>query len=459
MDQERKQLPWDPNTTQPVQRVSNYVRKRQEREFDPVAMKFRNPEKEAQIEFQRTTQLNNRISRVEEIKAKSFNIISHEGPPRRIDSLPSLIKDHSAQRSYHMLSNMPKPLHQDAPTLYDEKFILTVHKETYTHPATKSSHRNRREFNIVSNEYFENPVEKKREEYEKLKSHVLQKYWQTHDFDIVKGRYCSPEKEERYQDQMKIMQEVHGRSLERTLPPGVEYADGHSFNIVTHEVFDDTRLQAAMTMEQRQLNRVKKRQVEAAQRAAGEKQYDANETRRMMRISRQKYDSALDSGFHPLTHEKLPTDRPQPLPERPPTMWARITMHPSSSYDAQKEEFHHSRIPSAALPGTMATSSGRVNSGMGTYRDLSGGQEQKTAVGAPQYHNQSSGPVADTSYLKSHSHNNSTQTLGQRSSKIPSLDISRADFGEPVMYHEPSQKAPPGAAVSMIRTGGLSSYR
>lgn len=458
-------------------------RKRQEREFDPVAMKFRNPDKEAQIEMQRTAQLDSRIQRVSELKQKTFNIISHEGPPRRIDSLPSLTRDHSAQRPYHMLTNMPKPLHHDAPTIYDETYSLTVYKQTIL-PVAPTNTGKRREFNIISNDYFENPVEKKREEYEKLKTHVLNKYWQTHDFDIVKGRYYSPEKEDRYQQQRRVMEEVQGRALESILPPGVEYADGHSYNILTHEIYDDSRLQAATTMEQRQLNRIKKRQVEAAQREAGEKAFEAHETRRMARISRQKYDSALDSGFNPITNEKVPTNRPQPLPERPPTMWARITMQPASSSansPAAYGEFDHSRIPTAQGPPKTAgaVTGGRdgiitgVISG-GRFRDLSGAatrtQHHSSSPQLPSPSPQPQTQVPSSSRGNLTNNNNQHQhqqqpkqqqpsTSRQQTAKIPSLDISRADFGEPVVYQEPSNKAPPGASVAMVRTGGLSSYR
>lgn len=464
-------------------------RKRQEREFDPVAMKFRNPDKEAQIDMQRTAQLDSRIQRVSELKQKTFNIISHEGPPRRIDSLPSLTRDHSAQRPYHMLSNMPKPLHHDAPTIYDENFSLTVYKQTIV-PRASTTAGNRREFNIISNDYFENPVEKKREEFEKLKTHVLNKYWQTHDFDIVKGRYYSPEKEDRYQHQRRVMEEVQGRAMESILPPGVEYADGHSYNILTHEIYDDSRLQAATTMEQRQLNRIKTRQVEAAQREVGEKVFEAHETRRMARISRQKYDSALDSGFNPITNEKVSTNRPQPLPERPPTMWARITMQPASSSSATSPaygEFDHSRIPTAnGPPKTAGAATGRdgVVSGVisgGRFRDLSGAtnrvphQSSSPQLPSPSpqpqtYQLPSSSRGNLSSNQNQHHHHQQQQqqqqhhqqpssTSRQQTAKIPSLDISRADFGEPVVYQEPSNKAPPGASVAMVRTGGLSSYR
>lgn len=432
--------------------------------------------------MQRTNQLNARIQRVDDLKQKTFNIISHQGPPRRIESLPTLIKDHSAHRPYHMLTNMPKPLHHDAPTVYDEDYSLTVYKQTIL-PRANTSTGNRREFNIVSNEYFENPAEKKREEYEKLKSHVLKKYWQTHDFDIVKGRYCSPEKEDRYQTQLKIMQEVQGRAVGTSLPPGVEYADGHSYNILTHDIYDDSRLQAATTMEQRQLNRIKKRQVETAQREAGEKAYEFNETRRLSRISRQKYDSALDSGFNPITNEKVSNDRPLPVPERPPTMWARITMQPTSSSSSSSRvqqsaaDFDHSRIPSP-----------QQYSATGTFRDLSGTSTAAAASvpfqaamlhrhGTQVEFGQPAAPVSrvHTGYSSSANHhtnsnsNNNNHDNGhhQASSRppmttskaVPSLDISRAEFGEPVVYQEPVGKAPPGATVAMVRTGGLSSYR
>jgi hypothetical protein len=269
--------------------------------------------------------------------------------------------------------------------------------------------------------------------------------------------------------------------MESILPPGVEYADGHSYNILTHEIYDDSRLQAATTMEQRQLNRMKTRQVEAAQREAGEKVFEAHETRRMARISRQKYDSALDSGFNPITNEKVSTNRPLPLPERPPTMWARITMQPAASSSSAASpahgEFDHSRIPTAnGPPKTAGAATGRdgVISGVisgGRFRDLSGATNRvPNQSSSPQLPSPSPQPqTSSRGNLNSHSHNNQQQqqqqnhhqpsNSRQQTAKIPSLDMSRAEFGEPVVYQEPGHKAPPGASVAMVRTGGLSSYR
>ena len=37
-----------------------------------------------------------------------------------------------------------------------------------------------------------------------MKEHILDKYWKTHDYDIVKGEYCDFGKEVNYQNTLKM---------------------------------------------------------------------------------------------------------------------------------------------------------------------------------------------------------------------------------------------------------------
>jgi hypothetical protein len=61
------------------------------------------------------------------------------------------------------------------------------------------------------------------EEYSKLKSHVLKKFWDTHDYDPIKGQYYSDGKEELYREQKSILSEVYGKSKHLSIPPSSLY--------------------------------------------------------------------------------------------------------------------------------------------------------------------------------------------------------------------------------------------
>ena len=57
----RRSLPWDPTKTEPIKRFPTYERKAKEREFDPVNMKRRNPEKEQALVNKKKEQLKNGV--------------------------------------------------------------------------------------------------------------------------------------------------------------------------------------------------------------------------------------------------------------------------------------------------------------------------------------------------------------------------------------------------------------
>lgn len=63
---------------------------------------------------------------------------------------------------------------------------------------------NKRDFNLINNQFFENHQEKIKQDYDHMKEHILDKYWKTHDYDIVKGEYCDFGKEVNYQNTVKM---------------------------------------------------------------------------------------------------------------------------------------------------------------------------------------------------------------------------------------------------------------
>jgi len=300
-----------------------------------------------------------------------------------------------------------------------------------------------------------------------MKEHVLYKYWATHDFDMIKGHYYSDEKERTYNEQNRILQEVQGRSLERTLPPSVEYSDGHSYNILNHDVYDESRLKATMTMADRSLNRIKKTEIEKAQKAVGEVKGDIAERRRMARIGYQKYETQLSKGFNFITNEKSP-DRPQAIPPRPTTMWARISIDNNNSSDAGSVS-RGGGLGIAESNNTLSSNNNSSNNnssnngGVGSkplttasghrIRNLSG-------VGEPYVTARASGYEPLPTMVQSSSANAvGMSRINSRGDHVPALDIAKADFGQPVSYIEPTHKVPSGAAIPIVRTGGLSSHR
>lgn len=486
-------------------------------------MKFRDPQREQVIEDKQLQKESNKRDAVEDLRKKTFNLINHEGPPRKIDLMQRPTKEMLAPRSYNYLTNLSHRQHDQAPTLFDEQFYLTNLQSSINRSKLergKTTVGRSREFNIVSNQFFEHPEQKKQEEYEKMKSHVLKKYWETHDYDMVKGQYYSGEKEEMYQTQRKIVGEVQGKFQETRIPPSILYSDGQSYNILTHDVYDDDRLEANMTMATRKLNRMKKREVEAGQRAKGEDQYLQGEVLRMNRIKYTRWQTEMDRGYNPIKNEVV-NDPPSPLPDRPVTMWSRLAtsqegneLHHSNNNNNNQNELgysqrYHHKYPAlfnknaTLLPGENATKMTKQNyNQFDNYKGFEateGGNNATSRIrnlsgNGPRYvHSGGDGgvsvPLENIQNQASHNHFPSARTGGfgntqpnsgrslheasqlstrreteregmgmmskrENSKSVPNLDLGKAEYGEPVTYKVPD-KAPPGFAVSMVRTGGF----
>jgi hypothetical protein len=180
-------------------------------------MKFRDPERESEFQATKQASIQQRAATAkEEIKSK-FNIVSHQGPPRKVEVDPPNVLNTGLSRDYHILTNMKKLDHTLAPLLYDEKYMMEKTKRpprvlSYTAP-------NRREIDIVSNNYYVNNDTRKEQDKQHIRDHVEDVYWLTHDYDPVKGQYYAIEKEEDFLQQRTLVASVQGLSQQQRLPP------------------------------------------------------------------------------------------------------------------------------------------------------------------------------------------------------------------------------------------------
>lgn len=471
-------------------------------------MQFRNPEKEKVLQDSELNQTLSKLQSSQQLRKTKFNIISHDGPPRKIDLMPRVTKDKFGSQPFHILSNLPNVAHKTASLIYDEDYNINsfpIEPPKAVTPAVTSAGHTRskpvikkREFNIVSNKYFENEGEKLENEYEKLKNRVVDKYWEAHDYDIIKGKYFDVGKEKKFQEQKEVLKGVQGKAQELNYPPSIQYSEGHSYNIVNNDLYDDMKLQVTMTMQNRTLNRMTRDLTEARIKEEEEKKAELDEHKRMSRIKFRRWETELDRGYHAIKNEVL-ANPPMPLPTRPATMWARLNTEPR--FNNNNGENHG--ITSA--PGGLESSNGlpgRNSSGFppkgsifsasaidlppasGGVRNLSGGtnglhnvannkpfasnnQNQQQYESARNYTGR--GGATDRSDMSnlssvsgrmhgSYSGRDGYAGMTKSGRVIPSLDLTRAEGGEPVKYNIPDH-APPGLAIPMVRTGGLSGIR
>ena len=195
----------------------NYIqKKRSERIVDPVAMKLRDPARESEYPAKKESAMADRVRVARQEISQKFNILNHQGPPRKIEKDPPRVLG-ASKREFHLLTNMKIDDHVSAPIIYNDNYVQEKTKRPprvlpFTAP-------NRREFDVISNNYYtDNEVRQVRDK-EAIKEHVEDVYWKTHDYDLLKGEFYSKEKEDDFQEQRRLVSSVQGLSQQYRLPP------------------------------------------------------------------------------------------------------------------------------------------------------------------------------------------------------------------------------------------------
>jgi hypothetical protein len=458
-------------------------------------MEYRDPVRESKIQLERQTKVDNKLKSVEELRSTSFNLVSHEGPPRKYDLL---LKQRNEEfhtykhlpRNYHMLTNLPHTVHAKTATQYNEETSLAQYKETFKN-SRLNQHYNRikanpkdREYNIVSNDFYENPEERKHQEYEKLRNHVLKKWKESHNYDPIKGVYYSPGREDIYQEQKKVLNEIYGKSKDLGIPPSIVYAEGQSYNVINHEPYDETKLTVSMTSLNRSLNRMNKTSKEMKIIEENEIKKEKQDSLHANRVSFKRWETELNRGYNPIKNEVV-TAPYLPVPSSPSTMWERLSsLSPSASLSASSlvlggniQDQNNNRRAATSMKNSRVIDQFPMNNseasygkqlpplsgaggGVGTARDEEGRTSRvnttrdRGAVVPPTNRAQT---AVGTEKINSRGNETGMKPMTS-SSSVPKLDLSKTDYGEPVAYKEPTA-GPPGLAIPMVRTGGgLSQY-
>lgn len=416
-------------------------------------MAYRDPVREDFYQKQKEDTVKKRVDFVNTMRSEKYDIVGHFGPPRKIDTMK---REFVPPRPTHILTNLQYEDHINAPLLDDGTYTLTKFRPNTVRAKTSIAHS--REFNVISNEYKVDHDRRRLEDFEKLKTHLLKKYWDNHDYDMIKGKFYSPEKQKLYEHHLETIKSVQGTAQMERLPPSLKYSDGNSYNVLTHDVYDEEKLNSTLTVTNRSLNRIKKLQKEAEQKARGEGEAKVKEELHMNRIKFQRWEQQVDRGYNFITNQVV-HEVPAPLPSRPATMWARLTTH---------SENYHDDLAGHNVSQSVDTGLGKRGPFAGTQQ-LPGGQAGTVVPSARVRNLSGSGPMYVSTSLPAMnpdsarapaSTRKNMETSQIRSSKIPSLDLSKAEFAESVSYQEPSKGAPPGLAIPIVRTGGLlSSHR
>ena len=395
-DASRKTLEWAPNEFKPVTKIGNGERKAMERELDPVVMQFRDPDREAARTQRKTEEMNGTLSRYSGIVAGRRNIINGYGGPPKTPPVQRM----EQIRDNHIISNVATAAYKHLPILYDEAFTEANRQPRRREPKSTGDGR---DMDIISNKYFKDDKERKEKEYIELRQTCHDRYWKGRDMHPVLQTYYHDDKEATYQAQRETLSRIHGGAKMRRLPLSIRYSEGASYNIINHEVGDDPeKLKTAMTMQIRSQNRQKRASIESDMRARGQELHDKHDSRKLDRVSYRRYQDQLERGYDPLkSHVHAPMAGAVPRPARPLTSWEKL-----GGSDSGREA---DALPRAPASARLAPSNRTALSA-----------EPTTPSGGP----------------------------------VPSLDLSRTDFGKNVTYSEPGNNGSSGVVKMSVRTGG-----
>ncbi len=292
----------------------------------------------------------------------------------------------------------------------------------------------------------------------------------------------------------------------------VTYADGNSFNIISHGVIDEEKLKVSTVVVERSRNRVKHEEMEAKFAIEELKKQLLAEDRKLNHISFNHWQKELDRGYDPIFRNDLTmehTSSPQlaqsqnvhfpkndigtpgrqlqpPQVPRPASVWERLQKDDANNVTAlfnatgksstiqlmnaavkrknSEPHIEHVRQPKPQVRTGSAALSGRQNdnnNGSETqnkiiHRDLTKSSENaETQPFGLTKNNSSSVLHAATSQDSKHPALNRNVSMPALSSTkpIPQLDLSRTKT-PPAVSYDTSNVGPPGQAIPMVRTGG-----
>lgn len=432
-DVKKKTLSWKVNDVEPVTKISMFDRKSAERELDPVSMKYRNSEKELMFSKAVEQQRIAKLDRLDTLKLTKFDILKHTGgPPRMIETMNRPNTSSAiGLNNRHIISGLNNDAHLKLTTIYNDEFVNShIH---INKPKTAAGKGNRRDFDVISNTFINNHNERASKEHNQVNAHIVDKYWQTHDYDFIKGEYYDEKKENKFKEHRDIsaINHVHSNVLMSKLPAGTMYSQGNTYNILNHEIKDNERFQisnksATQASNSKQLSRKVESRIK-------QKAYNTSvlqNERSLNRPAYQRWEKEIDRGYN-IVNQSLEIHAPRP--ERPATVWAKVhrtTLVGDSSSGNRNNDDN--------MPRTSSSS-----------RDLSGRRDGNNSNNnnnnSSSSNNNSSGSVLKIS--------SSSSGVQRQSSMIPSLDLTKTEPAQPVAYKE-TFGGHMAEKVPMVRTGG-----
>jgi len=354
--------------------------KRNEREvmpYNPITQVFKDPKMEQarrQEEKDALVPTLNKAYDKQLSKESHFNVINqqarhghaYEKPYVPQIKPPSLVT--ATKLKYDLFSNLPLTEQHWAPP--DRR----PPPPSPPKPPRQMEYARPRDFDIISNKFKHRHADKTLADLDQKKTAIVDKYWETRDFDVIRCAYVDTEKEAYYQQRIGEMIEQQGAEAIAKMPLSLQRSESMLYDITTGVVKDQERLNQ---LEARRLQdlaaRAARVSFEESIRARDQAVQSKTNEQAYKRISHDRFTESTSRGFNILTTESYAkSGRMPPLPKTSakPTLYqlAKDPALPSSSVyrppstQADTAPVVRSRAGSAGEAGSRAGSVGSMGS-------------------------------------------------------------------------------------------------
>ena len=380
---EKVTLSWDAAAVVPTQRVTTFDKTRQERQFDPLLQRFRDPRVEttrARAERSYRNDVLNRSNAREVKYGQGYNILcptkvekpSWHETQKGLAALPNETRarlreiDHAKRMrasrvDYNILSNMSTTEHHWAPKEQRPAPLPPPrHGSGPGKPSVESSATIKRDYNIVSGKYANHHSKRVAIDRAKNSERAAERFWQTHDFNPVAGEFYDRDKEELFKEARGVFEQSHGDVQRRRLPPKVRDSEGYLYDIVSMRAKDEVGLR---TLDLRAggagSGKITKAAVEADISKRQNDRYDLVEQRKMNRVAAKRFDEMTKHGYDLVTgqpfwgHNAKVVPRPVHM-SRPPSVWAKASTRVKGGGHGRGEEHGGGSSSSSSSSSSVA---------------------------------------------------------------------------------------------------------
>lgn len=285
----------------------------QDRFFDPLLQRFREPEVESHRrtdeDRERIAHLN-RAQDIQIMREQPFNILTHESrleslvpgeDPTRLGGSGKLGRRSKEfkpivrcvpEKDYHIVSNLPLAEHhwarpEDRPPVQEQS---TKSRKLHAHLV--------KDFNIVTNRYHEKHEEKERQAKRLNLLESTQKYMRQNRFDPVAQQFNDPRHEEMVRAADNAREAEIVMRAESQLPPTVKGRESAHYGIISHEVHNEDVMNMWDQMEEDRKDRYKNRYiVEHNVHVQDLKTDHITNSRRLNRVAPERFEESKRRGY------------------------------------------------------------------------------------------------------------------------------------------------------------------